>query len=346
MNSTTAGSSALALLLAVATAAAQPTPNSAAATAQFDQGRALMKDKKYAEACIAFERSQKLEPAPGTLYNLATCYEKIGKLATAWAAYRDLAGRDPNKQRRKAANDQATALAKRLPKLVIEVDTPPAGLAVTLDGMDVTNLLGVETPMDLGSHTVKARAPRHAEAVKTVKITDEGKRYAVNIVLAGEGEAPIQKDPVTPRQPDREPDPEPDPSTAPTGPVGPVDAPDGPKSSRKRNGILLAGTGGLLVVGGALVGQLAGSKWDDARALCGEDLRCDNAAMLEQGNQLVSDARLRANIATGLFVGGVIAAGIGTYLIISAPSKQEQRTVRVTPSVSPALAGVLVEGNF
>ena len=345
MISRTAVSSALLVALAAGTAVAQP---SAAATAQFDQGRALMKEKRYAEACAAFERSQKLEPAPGTLYNLATCYEKIGKLATAWAAFRDLGTRDPNKQRRKSSNDMATTLAKRMPKLVIEVDTPPAGVVVTLDGTDVTNLLGVESPMDLGAHTVKARAPKHAEAVKTVKITEEGKRYVVNIVLAVEGEAPQPKDPVTPKQPDREPEPAPVPRAGPTDPVAPVGPVDAPKqSSRKRNGILLAGTGGLLVLGGALVGQLAGSKWDDARALCGEDLRCDNAAMLEQGNQLVADARLRANVATGLFIGGVIAAGVGTYLVLTAPSKSERSTaVRVTPSVSPALAGVLVEGRF
>src|SRR5262249_37181205 len=131
-------------------AAAQPSPT-AAATAEFDRGRALFKAGNFAQACAAFERSQKLEAAFGTLYNLAGCYVRIGKLASAWAAFRDLAQRDSNAGRRSDAGLQAEQLERRLPRLAMRITHKPKGLVVKLDGVDVTELVGASTaPVDLG----------------------------------------------------------------------------------------------------------------------------------------------------------------------------------------------------
>jgi Flp pilus assembly protein TadD len=77
-----------------------------------------MKEKNYPEACAAFERSQKLDPQWGTLYNLATCYAQSDRLASAWVAYRELAQRDTNPARRKDAAQKAKDLEKRLPRLL------------------------------------------------------------------------------------------------------------------------------------------------------------------------------------------------------------------------------------
>ena len=62
-----------------------------AAEETFNKGRELLKQGKYAAACTEFEQSQKLDPQFGTQYNLAGCYDQIGKLATAWNLYRELA---------------------------------------------------------------------------------------------------------------------------------------------------------------------------------------------------------------------------------------------------------------
>ena len=77
----------VALLLVVAPARAQaPTStDKVAAEALFEEGRRLVAAGSFVDACPKFADSQRLDPSPGTLLNLASCYEKLGRSATAWA---------------------------------------------------------------------------------------------------------------------------------------------------------------------------------------------------------------------------------------------------------------------
>ena len=85
-------------LLLVALSAVIFTPRVAAAQgdkataeALFAEGRRLMSSGDYKTACPKFAASQKLDPGLGTSLNLADCYEKLGKTASAWAEFRDAA---------------------------------------------------------------------------------------------------------------------------------------------------------------------------------------------------------------------------------------------------------------
>lgn len=335
------------VLAGTAHAHAQPAAHSAAATAQFDKGRALMKSRKYADACAAFEASQKLDPQNGTLYNLAGCYTHLGKLASAWAVYKELAQVDTNGKRKKDAAKQATALDKRLPRLQLKAATPPPGLAVTLDGVDVSALVGSDSPVDLGTHEVRATAPRFSDFDTTVEVTDEGKSVTVAIELA-----PAKREPIpapapahpTPAQPE------------PTRPVPVASTPDAPmpvtgeppRSHRRRYGVIVAAGGGALVATGLVFGSLANGKWSDAKKLCGSDLTCDSDADLKKGNQLTSDARAQANLSTALVAGGAVAIGVGVVLFVTAPHAESasRTTWRITPAASPRSMGLVLDGSF
>lgn len=143
---------------------AQSTGSKALAEQLFEQGRELAKTNKWAEACSKFEASLRYDVALGTRLNLATCYEKTGKLASAWAMFRDsaaLASRADDAARRDYALQQAMALVPRLPELTIAGPTsPPAGFAVTRDGLALDlATLGIALYVDPGSHVVTASAP-------------------------------------------------------------------------------------------------------------------------------------------------------------------------------------------
>jgi len=171
--------------IADATSAAvtdQASPTKAAENT-FARGRELMKQGNYAAACAEFEQSQRLDPQFGTQYNLAGCYEKIGKLATAWNLYRELARSDTNATRHTKAVGLAGSLARRVPKLKLVLPKKPDGLQVSMNGANANALIGIETPVDLGSYALVVGATGYRAWRKTVEITEESKVITVVIDL-------------------------------------------------------------------------------------------------------------------------------------------------------------------
>src|SRR4029079_16823967 len=128
--------------------------------ALFDQGVKLMGEKKYAEACPKFEESQKLDPGLGTQLNLASCYASMGRTATAWSLYLEVAGEAKNQNRadkEKKARDAAKALEPKLSKLIVEVSGPVDGLEVKRNGQVVGQATwGTPIPVDPGDIKVTA----------------------------------------------------------------------------------------------------------------------------------------------------------------------------------------------
>ncbi|MGE5186705.1 MAG: tetratricopeptide repeat protein [Acidobacteriota bacterium] len=294
----------------------------------FKQGRALVKQGKYAEACDKFRKSQELDPQLGTLFNIAQCDEKIGKLASALAAYREVVAKDSNAQRRALAAAYQSKLEPRVPKIVVQIAKPPPSLVVTLDtptgGKPIDANLPIE--VDMGDYSVIARADGYRELTTKVTVAKEGETTTVPLALAlVHGHDTVTQEP----QPHQPPPPE-QPEIV-------------HHSSRAMYGKLALGVGGAAVIGGAIFGVLANGAWSDAKAVCG-GTTCPTQMQVDQANQHVADARSDGTLSTALFVGGVVVAGAGLALWLTAPS--DEHAVHVTAMSTGAATSFVLAGRF
>lgn len=238
----------------------------------------------------------------------AACHEDLGQLATAWAAWRDV------KARARAAGDtktvalateHITAIEPRLAHLTLSmprgVDAPD-GLTVALDGEPVAlDDLGSAAAIDQGDHRITADAPGYAAWSRELFV-DNGafKTVTIELVIATD-EAP---------PPDGAPEVEP-----PGDPAHPT-RPAAPSQTRRWLGLGAAGAGVVVLGVGAWAGLSAKGLRDDARALgCSDDLSSCPATAIDTADA----AYARANLATGLIIGGAVVAAVGVVLWLTAP---------------------------
>jgi hypothetical protein len=302
-------------MLPAGLARAQSSDNKAAAQALFDEGRHLMDQKNYADACKKFEGSQKLDPGAGTLLNLADCYERNGQIASAWVTYKDGAAasgdRHPDWVQR--AEKKAAELQPHLSKLTIVV-TAVANLEVKRDGQTVApTALGSALPVDPGPHTIEARAPGYTAFTTTVTIGADNDAQTVTIpALVSDGSG-----------------------------GGVSTAPSSGGTQRIIGGVLI-GTGVVGVAIGTVFGIIALGKKSDASdpALCSSDF----TMCTQQGKNLVDDAKSAGLISTvGLIAGGIFVAG-GLVVVLTAP--KSQRPLQAAVGAPGAPLGLSLGGAF
>jgi len=144
---------------------AHAQPVAVQAQSLFDEGRTLLAARKLAEACAAFEASQKLDSTVSTLLNLADCREQNQQLATAWGAFLEanrMAKASGDAKLAAIATKHAENLKPRLSRLTIQVaaDRRPVGLEI-LRGSDRIDpaTWNHALPIDGGTYTFTARAP-------------------------------------------------------------------------------------------------------------------------------------------------------------------------------------------
>jgi hypothetical protein len=310
------------ILLASAIASAEPS-----AIELFKQGRALARQGKHAEACERFKQSQELDPQLGTLFNIAQCEEKTGKLASALAAYREVVAKDTNAERKALAAEYQSKLEPRVPKIVVQIENQPASLVVTLDGSTGAKPIDANRPIpvDLGDYNVIARADGYRELSTKVHVTTEGDTTTVPISLALVHD---EDDVVVSHH-------------APARPA-PVPA-EPPHSHRKRYGYIALGVGGAALATGVVFGVIANGKWSDAQGVCG-GTTCSTQMEVDQAQALVSDARSAGNLSTGFVVAGGVLATAGLVLWLTAPS--DEHAVHVTATATSTSTGVAFSGRF
>jgi len=303
----------------------------------FNEARELAKANRWQEACPKFEASLKQDPTLGTRLNLATCYEHIGKIASAWGLYREsfeLARKAGDSKRRVYAQKQAALLEPRLPKLVITAPAkPPAGLALQRDGAPVSAVeFGIALYVDPGAHEVTASAPGFEAVTKQVTLV-EGKTETVVIpdLTPKPDIGPVPQQPNT--DPSHQADHIPPPSVSPM---------------RKYIGLGAGGAGVVMVGVGLLFGSQALSKNDEAKKLCGDNLAC-SPADFDKGKQLISDGRSKATLSTVFVVAGGAAMVAGAVVFVTAPrarAREQATGAHIVPVIRSSGAGIGLVGTF
>lgn len=293
----------LVLLLATSAFAAEPKADDrAVARSLFEQGRTMMKENNFAEACPKLEESQRLDPGVGTLFNLADCYEHLNRIASAWAAFAeaaDLAKRAGHEDREMVARERQSLLVPKLSKMRVHVATPlPPGLELRLDNKPLSPaILDNDLPIDAGDHKIQVNAPGKIAAETAVKI--EPGAPLTNVEIPALVDAPA---------------PEVVPVVGPVKPEEPVS--QAGHSSWQRPAAIAAGAGAIVGLGlGTIFGLKASSEWSDAQAM-GCDKACTN-----DGYDKWSDSRSSATIGTVGFIAGGLLAAAAVVLFVTAPSE-------------------------
>jgi len=308
----------VALVLTATSAHAEPTPSDRAlATQLFQEGRALVKQKKYAEACPKLEESQRLDPGGGTLLNLALCHEALGRTATAWAELSEavsVARRDRRTDREKIASEHMKALEPRLSTLTVVVDVAnaPKDLVLRRDGTEVAPVAwGTPMPVDPGSHVVEASAPGFESWSQTVELAPEADKQTLRVppLAALPAPAPEPELPPAPSPPRR--------LVAPPAPapLPPAPAPTAEPAPSRVPTYVALGVGVVGMAAGSYFGLRAFSKRSDSDAACSP--RCTDEAV-----KLNDDAKTAADLSTIAFAVGAVGFGLGAYFWLdSTPSE-------------------------
>jgi len=278
----------------------------AAAEALFDEGRKLMAAGNYAAACPKLAASQALDAGVGTGLNLADCYEKLGKTASAWALFRETAAAARNAgspERERVARQRAEALERQLSHLTIVAPTEAETIAITRDGARIdAAAIGSALPVDPGDYTIAASAPGKLPWSTTVRVAPASRVSLSVPLLEDEPQIAEQRTSelkaIEPRL------------TAASAP---------PSNTRKLIGIISSGAGVAALAVGGYFGLRAASAWSDATANCDPYPYCG-----EDGQRLANDAQRSGTVATiATVAGGVLLAG-GLVLWLTAPGQARQ----------------------
>jgi hypothetical protein len=294
-------------LVATSTLAAAEGRDPAAADALFRQAREALSKGDYATACPKFAESQRLDPAAGTLMNIAECEEHSGALGSAlehWREAADQLSTSPD-DRLELAHRHIADLEPRVPRLTIRLERrAPPDTKVTRDGVELGSAsLGAPLPVNPGRHTVVATAPGRAAATKTVTLAEA---QVLDLVVAPG--APVVK--------------------------------QEPGSSGWRTVGWVAGGVGLAALGAAAV---TGVIVMDENSIVERD--CPSKQCSQSGLNAATTGKTLLVVNAIAWVVGVVGVGGGVALLLTTPAGDEPST-RIAPTASASGGGLSIVRSF
>lgn len=344
---------ALVMTALPASAMAQTANADAVAEGLFREGKRLLAAGQIDEACAKLAESDRLVPALGTLLNLALCFDKQGKTASAWSAFASAssrAARTSQPARARFAQGQADRLEKTLSRVSVQVPAPVAGLVVRFDGKELgSGAWGSPVPVDPGVHTVEASAPQRKAWSQKITV-EQGPGQSIVQVPELQSALPPSAPAVAAVVPQPAPAPQPaaSPPPPPAAVAAPSDAPPPLRSDtpgRRAVGYTLGGVGVVAAGVGTVFGVIALDRVNTAKSDCpgGAGAPCTTL----RGYDASSDAHWASGIATASFGLAIATLGVGAYLLLTGqgPDAADSKARGLsTLFVAPGRAGI--EGRW
>ncbi len=304
----------------------------ALAESLFQQGRKLLKKKNFDEACPKFAESYRLAERLGTLLNLATCHQRQGRTASAWAEFTEAAAKakaEKRRDREKYARSQAAALEKKLSTVLIKMAEAPEGASLELDGKAIGRAVwGSPVPVDPGSHELTLSAPGMKTHTESLNVEDGPSEQTVELPTLED--APASEAAGTPG-----------PGTeSSSGGKATATADAGTGSGSSTLGWVALGVGVVGVGVGSYFGLQTFSKQKDS-----ED-HCDGTACDQAGVDLRDEASGAATISTVAFGVGIVGVALGSVLLLTSGNSEKDTAVWVAPAVSTTGGGAHLVGSF
>ena len=305
----------------------------AAAEALFREGMRLSKSNDFKGACPKFEESLRLEPSLGAQYYLADCYERVGRTASAWANFSEVADKERlagDTTKEKAARDRANSLEAKLSHLSVDVaDRTLPGLTVRRGNIPVgSGQWGLSVPVDPGSYVLQASAPGYKDWSKSIEVPSGGtlneRVPALEVAPVAAAVPPAAPAPPPAVPPERNPAPSPAHVQQTVGAVVLV------------TGIVALGASGVLAV-------LAKSANSDSKRAgeCTADDICSKTG-LDDRKRAVS----LADAATVVSIVGAASAITGGVLWLTAPHSHRDASADNATRLGLGLNCLFVRGNF
>lgn len=267
----------------------------------FQEARALGEKGRYAEACPLLEESQSLEPAIGTQFNLADCWEHVGRTASAHELFSRVAetARAAGRfEREKSARERAHALEPKLAKVAVTFAAEAPGETLEIDKRPIAKAAWAKPiAVDPGTHEIVASAPDH-KPFRTSVVAKEASTADVKVPALVDTRPPIVR-----TEPEK-------------------------RATQRTIALVVGGAGVAGLAVGAITGAMAISAKSDGEASCPKDpyaFRCPT----QEGADAWNRAETMGTISTvGFIAGGVLLAG-GVVLWLTAP--KAKTTVGTAP---------------
>jgi hypothetical protein len=301
-----------------------------AGLAEFEAGRALEEQGRYAEALPHLLESLRLHAELETLAHLAASEEHLLKFVDArthWVEAEERAALEGNLKLRDAAASELALLEKRTPRLALKLAPgSPSTVEVLRDGTVLGSISpGLPLPTDPGDHTIVVRAKGHADASTHVALAEgEEQQVVLNV-------GPEVAEPDAPAR---------------GASVAPASADPHRLGAQRIVAVAAASAGGASLVLGTIFGVAALTTWGNAEADCSAGCAPNSMPQTERSHALTD-----ATVSTAGFVAGGVLVALGAALWLSAPSSQESARPTGTRGVSgvalvPAWGGLAIVGAF